>query len=73
MTRKTGRALTISVAVAALTAGMASAQDYGSFPGCTLRVKLIGGAQNEPLYATIADWEAVTGALHFSRASPYRR
>jgi len=40
----------------------AAAQDWGSFPGYTLRVKLIGGAQYEPLYATIAEWEAATGA-----------
>lgn len=40
----------------------AVAQDYGSFPGYTLRVKLIGGAQYEPLYAEIPKWEAATGA-----------
>ena len=40
----------------------AAAQDWGSYPGYTLRVKLIGGAQYEPLYATIAEWEAATGA-----------
>ncbi len=62
MTSKTARTLTLGVAIAALTAGLASAQDYGSFPGYTLRVKLIGGAQYEPLYATIAEWEAATGA-----------
>lgn len=38
------------------------AQDYGSFPGYTLRVKLIGGAQYEPLYAEIPKWEKATGA-----------
>lgn len=37
-------------------------QDCGSFPGYTLRVKLIGGAQYEPLYAEIPIWEAATGA-----------
>jgi multiple sugar transport system substrate-binding protein len=62
MRLKTGLTLTISVAIAALSAGIAQAQDYGSFPGYTLRVKLIGGAQYEPLYATIAEWEAATGA-----------
>jgi len=36
--------------------------DYGKFDGYTLRVKLIGGAQYEPLYATIGEWEAMTGA-----------
>ncbi len=40
----------------------AFAQDYGKFDGYTLRVKLIGGAQYEPLYAEIPKWEAATGA-----------
>lgn len=40
----------------------AVAQEYGSFPGYTLRVKLIGGAQYEPLYAEIPKWEQATGA-----------
>lgn len=40
----------------------ATAQDYGSFGGYTLRVKLIGGAQYEALYAEIPKWEAATGA-----------
>ncbi len=40
----------------------ALAQDYGNFDGYTLRVKLIGGAQYEPLYAEIPKWEAATGA-----------
>ncbi len=40
----------------------AVAQDYGKFDGYTLRVKLIGGAQYEPLYAEIPKWEAATGA-----------
>lgn len=40
----------------------AMAQDYGKFDGYTLRVKLIGGAQYEPLYAEIPKWEAATGA-----------
>lgn len=49
--------------VSTLLAGTALAQtDYGSFDGYTLRVKLIGGAQYEPLYATIAQWEEMTGA-----------
>lgn len=34
----------------------------GEFDGYTLRVKLIGGAQYEPLYARIPEWEAATGA-----------
>lgn len=33
-----------------------------NFQGKTLRVKLIGGAQYEPLYKEIAKWEAKTGA-----------
>lgn len=42
--------------------GIANATDYGKFDGYTLRVKLIGGAQYEPLYAEIAEWETATGA-----------
>nr|WP_244303446.1 extracellular solute-binding protein [Roseibium sediminis] len=42
--------------------GIANATDYGKFDGYTLRVKLIGGAQYEPLYAEIAKWETATGA-----------
>ncbi|NRA86052.1 MAG: sugar ABC transporter substrate-binding protein [Rhizobiales bacterium] len=34
----------------------------GEFKGQTLRVKLIGGAQYEPLYALIPSWEKATGA-----------
>ncbi len=50
-----------SVAVVAI-AGAASAQNYGDFDGYTLRVKLIGGAQYEPLYTLIPQWEEATGA-----------
>jgi multiple sugar transport system substrate-binding protein len=46
----------------ALPAAAQEAQDYGNFEGYTLRVKLIGGAQYEPLYAAIPEWEAATGA-----------
>lgn len=46
----------------ALPAAAQEAQDFGNFEGYTLRVKLIGGAQYEPLYATIPEWEAATGA-----------
>jgi multiple sugar transport system substrate-binding protein len=56
------RGLLAGAALPALMAGSALAQDYGNFEGYTLRVKLIGGAQYEPLYATISDWEAATGA-----------
>ena len=56
-------ALVLGAAVAALTAGASAAEiSYGSFPGYTLRVKLIGGAQYEPLYAEIGKWEEMTGA-----------
>jgi multiple sugar transport system substrate-binding protein len=60
MTR-TLTALALGASVAAL-GGAASAADYGSFPGYTLKVKLIGGAQYEPLYAEIGKWEEMTGA-----------
>ena len=43
-------------------ASTASAAEYGKFDGYTLRVKLIGGAQYEPLYKLIPKWEAETGA-----------
>lgn len=51
----------MSAAVGLFGAGgmAASAQE---FAGYTLRVKLIGGAQYEPLYARIPEWEAATGA-----------
>ncbi len=49
-------------AVAVAGSSAAGAADYGSFPGYTLRVKLIGGAQYEPLYAEIEKWEEATGA-----------
>jgi len=61
MKRRTVTSLLLGGALAAL-AIPAMAQDYGSFPGYTLRVKLIGGAQYEPLYAEIPKWEAATGA-----------
>jgi multiple sugar transport system substrate-binding protein len=53
--------LVLGTALVAL-AVPAVAQDYGTFDGYTLRVKLIGGAQYEPLYAEIPKWEAATGA-----------
>lgn len=62
MTR-TLKALTLGVSATALIAGAAAAEiDFGSFDGYTLRVKLIGGAQYEPLYAEIGAWEEMTGA-----------
>lgn len=62
MKLNTLKALTTGVALSLMTTGVAIAQDYGSFDGYTLRVKLIGGAQYEPLYAEIARWEEMTGA-----------
>jgi multiple sugar transport system substrate-binding protein len=44
------------------TGAVAEETDYGKFDGYTLRVKLIGGAQYEPLYAEISKWEEMTGA-----------
>ena len=54
----------VATALAALLATSAVAQemDYGNFDGYVLRVKLIGGAQYEPLYAEIPKWEEMTGA-----------
>ncbi|MBL1437722.1 MAG: sugar ABC transporter substrate-binding protein [Rhodobacteraceae bacterium] len=58
------KALVSGVALSVFAFGSTSAQefDYGSFEGYTLRVKLIGGAQYEPLYAVISRWEEMTGA-----------
>jgi multiple sugar transport system substrate-binding protein len=54
--------LCAGLAVTLALAGGARAQDYGKFPGYTLKVKLIGGNQYDPLYTRIHDWEALTGA-----------
>ena len=40
----------------------ALAEDPGKFPGVTLKVKLIGGNQYDPLYTRIPEWEKATGA-----------
>lgn len=61
MSRLIAKALMATAIVPMLAAG-AAAQDYGRFDGYTLRVKLIGGAQYEPLYAEIGKWEEMTGA-----------
>jgi len=61
MKLNTMKALASGVALSVLAAGGVVAQDYGSHDGVTLRVKLIGGAQYEPLYAEIGKWEAMTG------------
>lgn len=62
MTTKTLGRLALCTALVGVALPAAAQDDWGSFPGYTLRVKLIGGAQYEPLYATIAEWEAATGA-----------
>lgn len=56
---KLSTALLAGAAAVTMFAGGASA---GEFDGYTLRVKLIGGAQYEPLYTRIPEWEAATGA-----------
>lgn len=38
------------------------AEDPGKFSGYTLKVKLIGGNQYDPLYKRIPEWEKATGA-----------
>ncbi len=48
--------------LAGLLAGSALAEDPGKFAGVTLKVKLIGGNQYDPLYTRIPEWEAATGA-----------
>lgn len=64
MTKSTLKTLLAATALTGVTAAMAVAEDvdYAKFADYTLRVKLIGGAQYEPLYARIAEWEAMTGA-----------
>lgn len=57
-----GAALLAAAAVLVLGGGGLAAQDLGQFPGYTLKVKLIGGTQYEPLYTRIPDWEKATGA-----------
>jgi multiple sugar transport system substrate-binding protein len=55
-------ALLLSTALVAVAGVATAADDWGKFEGYTLRVKLIGGAQYEPLYAEIPKWEEATGA-----------
>lgn len=52
---------TTAALIGTALAGPAFAQDYGKHDGTTLRVKLIGGAQYEPLYTLIPKWEEETG------------
>jgi len=62
MTARLMGRLALCTALTAVALPVAAQEDWGSYPGYVLRVKLIGGAQYEPLYATIAEWEAATGA-----------
>lgn len=62
MTLKALGRLALCTALAGIALPATAQDGWGSYPGYTLRVKLIGGAQYEPLYATIAEWEAATGA-----------
>lgn len=64
MTNLTLKTLLAATALSSIAVTSVTAEDvdYGSFDGYTLRVKLIGGAQYEPLYARIAEWEEMTGA-----------
>jgi len=61
-TTKKWLAITVLASASVSAPGIGQAQDWGSFEGYTLRVKLIGGAQYEPLYTLIPEWEAATGA-----------
>ena len=65
MTRSglTYSALRLAMAAALSGAAAPATLAAGEFDGITLRVKLIGGAQYEPLYAEIGKWEAETGAV----------
>jgi len=64
MTDRRLKLLAAAMAALLLFCGTTIAEeiDYGNFDGYTLRVKLIGGAQYEPLYAEIGKWEEMTGA-----------
>jgi multiple sugar transport system substrate-binding protein len=60
------RILVTALLAASAVAGLAGAAyadfDYGTFPGYTLKVKLIGGTQYEHLYTRLPEWEKLTGA-----------
>jgi multiple sugar transport system substrate-binding protein len=62
LTRKKALLGVATLATALMASTALQASDYGSFEDYTLRVKLIGGAQYEPLYAEISQWEEMTGA-----------
>ncbi len=57
-----GAATLIAALLGAVSAPAARAEDPGKFPGYTLKVKLIGGNQYDPLYKRIPEWEKATGA-----------
>lgn len=52
----------MALGAAAGGARAADGADYGKFPGYTLKVKLIGGNQYDPLYTRVPEWEQLTGA-----------
>jgi multiple sugar transport system substrate-binding protein len=54
--------IALACAAGALATPASAEQDWGKFPGYTLKVKLIGGDQYDPLYKRIAIWEKATGA-----------
>lgn len=62
MSRPITKALMASALVPLMAGPIAAEGHYGNFDGVNLRVKLIGGAQYEPLYAEIGAWEEMTGA-----------
>lgn len=62
MSKTLSKALMASALVPLLAGPLAAEAHYGDFAGETLRVKLIGGAQYEPLYAELSKWEEMTGA-----------
>ena len=60
---QSGNKALAAIALEPLMAVPAIAKDGGSFYGCTLRVKPIGGAQHGPLYADIGQRAELTGAM----------
>lgn len=61
-TTKFSKLALTALVVSLLVSAPLQAANYGKFDGYNLRVKLIGGAQYEALYAEIEKWEAITGA-----------
>ena len=54
--------LALGTALVSLAGAAFADAEWGDYKGYTLRVKLIGGAQYQKLYAEIPKWEAATGA-----------